>query len=186
MARFGINPTRTLGVSIPVLRRIAGEIGTDHRLAQALWASGVHEARILAGFIDDPARVTPAQMNRWAAAFDSWDVCDQVCSSLFDRTPFAFQKAIEWTRRREEFVRRAGFVLMAALAVRPQARTTARRPAHRRTRQRDERNFAEGRQRALRQIVSGPAAEPHSHRAAKTIQQMPSRASLVPLMPYAS
>ena len=79
MARFGINPTHTLGISIPVLRRIAGEIGTDHRLAQALWASGVHEARILAGFIDDPARVTPAQMNRWAAAFDSWDVCDQVC-----------------------------------------------------------------------------------------------------------
>jgi len=117
MARFGINPKNTLGISIPVLRQTARDIGKDHRLAQALWASGVHEARILAGFIDDPARVTPAQMNRWVVAFDSWDVCDQVCSSLFDRTPFAFQKAIEWTRRPEEFVKRAGFVLMAALAV---------------------------------------------------------------------
>jgi 3-methyladenine DNA glycosylase AlkD len=86
MARFGINPTRTLGISIPVLRRIAGEIGTDHPLAQALWASGVHEARILAGFIDDPGRVTRAQMNRWAATFDSWDVCDQVSTGRCDKS----------------------------------------------------------------------------------------------------
>ena len=125
MARFGINPARTLGVSMPVLRRIAREIGTDHTLAQTLWASGVHEARILAGFVDDPVRVTRAQMNRWAADFDSWDVCDQVCSSLFDRTPFAFQKALEWTDRREEFVKRAGFVLMAALAVHDRRATDA-------------------------------------------------------------
>ena len=182
MARFGINPTHTLGISIPVLRRIAGEIGTDHRLAQALWASGVHEARILAGFIDDPARVTPAQMNRWAAAFDSWDVCDQVCSSLFDRTPFAFQKAIEWTRRREEFVRRAGFVLMAALAVHDRQapdepferflRIIARGSA-------DERNFVKKAVNwALRQI--GKRNRRLNRKAiaqAKVIQQMPSRAA---------
>lgn len=182
MARFGINPTHTLGISIPVLRRIAGEIGTDHRLAQALWASGVHEARILAGFIDDPARVTPTQMNRWAAAFDSWDVCDQVCSSLFDRTPFAFQKAIEWTRRREEFVRRAGFVLMAALAVHDRQapdepferflRIIARGSA-------DERNFVKKAVNwALRQI--GKRNRRLNRKAiaqAKVIQQMPSRAA---------
>lgn len=182
MARFGINPTHTLGISIPVLRRIAGEIGTDHRLAQALWASGVHEARILAGFIDDPARVTPAQMNRWASAFDSWDVCDQVCSSLFDRTPFAFQKAIEWTRRREEFVRRAGFVLMAALAVHD--RQTPDKPFERFLRiiargSADERNFVKKAVNwALRQI--GKRNRRLNRKAiaqARTIQQMPSRAA---------
>ncbi len=117
MARFGINPTNTLGISIPTLRATAREIGTDHDLARALWASRVHEARILAGFIDDPAKVTGAQMERWVADFDSWDVCDQVCSTLFDKTPHAFRKAIEWSKRNEEYVKRAGFVLMAALAV---------------------------------------------------------------------
>jgi 3-methyladenine DNA glycosylase AlkD len=180
MARFGINPARTLGISIPVLRRIAGEIGRDHHLAQALWASGVHEARILAGFIDDPARVTRAQMNRWAADFDSWDVCDQVCSSLFDRTPFAFQKAIEWTKRREEFVRRAGFVLMAALAVHD--RQTPDGPFERFLRiiargSADERNFVKKAVNwALRQI--GKRNRRLNRRAiaqARLIQRMPSR-----------
>ncbi|MFH1107562.1 MAG: DNA alkylation repair protein [Candidatus Micrarchaeota archaeon] len=117
MARFGINPENTLGVSIPVLRRMAAEIGKNHALALELWDSGIHEARLLAGFIDDPAQVGGAQMEEWAAEFDSWDVCDQVCSSLFDRTPLAYHKALEWSARKEEFVKRAGFVLMAALAV---------------------------------------------------------------------
>lgn len=117
MARFGINPTNTLGISIPTLRGMARRIGRDHRLAQSLWTSGIHEARILAGFIDSPAEVTESQMDRWATDFDSWDVCDQVCSSLFDRTPLAWHKAVEWSRRDQEFVKRAGFVLMAALAV---------------------------------------------------------------------
>jgi len=116
MARYGINPHNTLGVSIPVIRQMAKEAGKDHALAEALWDSGVHEARILASMVDDPKQVTEEQMERWVKDFDSWDVCDQVCSNLFDRTPFAYQKAFEWSERSEEFVKRAGFVLMAALA----------------------------------------------------------------------
>jgi 3-methyladenine DNA glycosylase AlkD len=117
MARFGINPTNTLGVSIPVIRGMAKEVGRDHRLAQQLWASGIHEARILAAMIDDPHEVTAAQMESWVKDFDSWDVCDQCCSNLFDKTTLAHQKAREWSSRKEEFVKRAGFVLMACLAV---------------------------------------------------------------------
>lgn len=117
MARFGINPDNTLGVSIPAIRKMAKEIGKDHTLAQEFWSSGIHEARILAGMVDDPGEVTGEQMDRWAADFDSWDVCDQVCSNLFDKTRFAYQKAHEWSGREEEFVKRAGFVLMAALSV---------------------------------------------------------------------
>jgi 3-methyladenine DNA glycosylase AlkD len=117
MARFGINPKNTYGVSIPVLRKMANEIGENHVLAQRLWNSDIHEARILAGMIDSPDEVTEKQMERWAKDFDSWDVCDQVCSNLFDRTNFAHKKAIDWSRRGEEFVKRAGFVLMAALSV---------------------------------------------------------------------
>jgi len=117
MARFGIQPQHPLGINIPKLRALAKKLGKDHQLAAQLWKTGIHEARLLAGFIDDPAEVTEAQMERWAGSFDSWDICDQVCSNLFDRTPFAYDKAVEWSARPEEFVKRAGFVLMAALAV---------------------------------------------------------------------
>ncbi len=117
MARFGINPSNTYGVSIPALRKMAREIGKDHPLAQQLWSSGIHEARILSGMIDIPEMVREEQMEAWAVDFDSWDICDQVCSNLFDKTEFAYQKAVEWSSRKEEFVKRAGFVLMAALAV---------------------------------------------------------------------
>jgi 3-methyladenine DNA glycosylase AlkD len=117
MARFGINPSNTYGVSIPALRKMAREIGNDHPLAQQLWSSGIHEARILAGMIDVPDMVSEEQMESWAADFDSWDICDQVCSNLFDKTEFAYQKAVEWSSRKEEFVKRAGFVLIAALTV---------------------------------------------------------------------
>lgn len=117
MARYGINTKNGYGVSIPVLRAMGRQIGKDHRLAGELWASGVREARILAAYIDDPRRVTDRQMERWARDFDSWDVCDQVCSNLFDKTRSAFSKAIEWSGRSELFVKRAGFVLMASLAV---------------------------------------------------------------------
>ena len=116
MARFGINPQNTLGISVPVLRKMAREIGRDHALAQELWSSGVHEARILAALVDDPRLVTEAQMDAWAADFDSWDVCDQCCANLFDKTEPAYRKAVEWAARDEEFVKRAGFALMAALA----------------------------------------------------------------------
>jgi len=116
MRRFGINPQGTLGISIYVLRPLAKEIGIDHKLALELWQSGIHEARILAAYIDDPALVDEVQMEAWVSDFDSWDVCDQVCSSLFDRTPYAWDKAVAWSEREEEFVKRSGFVLMAALA----------------------------------------------------------------------
>jgi 3-methyladenine DNA glycosylase AlkD len=118
MARFGIVTKRALGgSSIPYLRWLAKQLGKDHRLAAELWASRIHEARILAGLVDDPAAVTEAQMEAWAAEFDSWDVVDGVCGSLFDKTPFAYGKAVEWSSRREEFVKRAAFALMAMLAV---------------------------------------------------------------------
>ena len=117
MARYGINPDQTLGITIPALRAMAKRIGVDHELALGLWSTGIHDARTLAGMIDDPAQVTPEQMDLWASEFDSWDVCDQVCGNLFDRTPFAFSKVHEWSRRDEEFVRRAAFALLAALSV---------------------------------------------------------------------
>ena len=117
MARFGINPTNTYGVSIPILRKMAREIGKDHELALELWETGIHEARMLACFIDRPDMVTEEQLESWVKNFDSWDVCDQCCGNLFDRTGFAHKKAVEWCVREEEFVRRAGFVLMACLAV---------------------------------------------------------------------
>jgi len=121
MARFGIKPENAYGVSIPDLRRLAKQIGKNHALAGKLWSSGIHEARILAGMVDDPEQVTESQMERWVKEFDSWDVCDQCCSNLFDKTVFAYPKAIEWSERRQEFVKRAGFVLMAVLAVHDKA-----------------------------------------------------------------
>lgn len=116
MARYGINPHNMLGVSIYTLRPIAKEIGSDHALALQLWDAGIHEARLLASYVDDPAQVTEEQMEAWGRDFDSWDVCDQVCG-LFEETRFAWQKAIEWSSRPEEFVKRAAFALMAGFAV---------------------------------------------------------------------
>ena len=117
MARYGIDTSRALGISVTELRRLASGLGHDHELAAALWASGVHEARILASLVDDPARVSEGQMDAWVADLDSWDVCDAVCGNLFDRTPFALDKAVEWSAREPEFEKRAGFALMAWAAV---------------------------------------------------------------------
>ncbi|MEJ2046952.1 MAG: DNA alkylation repair protein [Dehalococcoidia bacterium] len=116
MARFGINPENTYGVSIPNLRRIAKEAGKDHALAQELWASGIHEAKILASMVDEPKAVTEEQLEAWVKDFDSWDVCDQVCMNLFDRVPLAWQKVGDWSQREEEFVKRAAYTLIACLA----------------------------------------------------------------------
>jgi 3-methyladenine DNA glycosylase AlkD len=116
-ARFGIDVPDLWGVSAPDLRRLAKEIGCDHALAVRLWRSGVHDARGLAALIDDPAKVTPRQMESWAWDFNSWAVCDTACCCLFDKTPYAWDKAVEWAHRKPEYVKRAGFVLMAALAV---------------------------------------------------------------------
>jgi 3-methyladenine DNA glycosylase AlkD len=117
MARFGINPNNTYGVSIPTLRKIAKEAGTNHTLAQQLWASGIHEARIIASMIDAPEQVTEEQLENWVNDIDSWDLCDQCCSNLFCKTNFAYKKAVEWTQRNEEYIKRAGFVLIAELAI---------------------------------------------------------------------
>jgi 3-methyladenine DNA glycosylase AlkD len=117
MARYGIRSAKALGVPGPVLRATAKRIGRDHDLALALWETGVLEARALGCLIDDPAQVSRRQMQRWAGQFDSWAVCDCACGTLFDRTPFAIEKARAWSRARGEYVKRAGFVLMAALAV---------------------------------------------------------------------
>ena len=117
MARFGISSAGTLGVGVVEIRRLARQAGRSHELAAELWASGIHEARILATIVEEPARVTRRQMNRWARDFDSWDVCDQACQNLFRYTPFAWPAAVEWAGAPGEFVRRAGFALMAGLAV---------------------------------------------------------------------
>jgi 3-methyladenine DNA glycosylase AlkD len=118
MARFGIVAKNVYGVSKPKMDLLARKIGRDRSLALKLWDSGVHDARILAGRIDDPSQVTPAQMDKWARHFDNWDVCDGTCCYLFVFCRPAWQKAIQWSRRNEEFIKRAGFALMAYLAYR--------------------------------------------------------------------
>ena len=117
MARYGINPDNTYGVSMPNLRKMAKEIGINHALAQQLWASGIHEAKILATLVEDVNMVTEEQVESWVGDFDSWDVCDQCCINLLRNTRFAYVKAAEWSSREQEFVKRAGFVLMACLVV---------------------------------------------------------------------
>src|SRR5215831_2684443 len=105
------------GVALPALRSRGKRIGPNHRLALELWQEAVRERRLLASLIDEPERVTQTQMDRWAMSFDSWEICDQCCQNLFWRTPFALAKVLAWTRRPEEFVKRAGLVLVAVLAV---------------------------------------------------------------------
>jgi 3-methyladenine DNA glycosylase AlkD len=117
MAKFGINTGKALGVNIPVLREIGKKHKNDHVLAALLWDTGIHEARILASLVDNPGLVTEKQTESWVKDFDSWDLCDQCCANLFEDLPFAYTKAEEWSSRKEEFVKRAGFVLMARLAV---------------------------------------------------------------------
>ena len=117
VARFGIISKKILGLSTPVIMQFAKEIGKDHTLAGELWASGIYEGRILACFVEDASRLTEVQMETWVKDFDNWAICDQCCLRLFDKSPLASRKVIEWSRREEEFVRRAGFALMAVLAV---------------------------------------------------------------------
>ena len=117
MAKFGIKAEKAIGVSVPELRKLAKSIGKDHSLAKKLWDSGVHEARALATMIADPGQVNEQLMESWVRDLGSWDICDHCCGNLWDKTPFAYHKAREWSRRPEEFVKRASFSLMAALAV---------------------------------------------------------------------
>lgn len=116
MARFGIHSSNSFGVSLPKIRKLAREIGRDHSLALELWATGLHDARLLATMVDDPKHVTIRQMEDWVRDFDSWDVVDGCCGNLFDKTPYAIVKAKEWSKREREYERRAGFVMMAELA----------------------------------------------------------------------
>ena len=115
MARFGVNPNKTLGVSIYDLRPLAKKIGKNHALAQKLWGSGIHEARILASYIDEPEKVTEAQLEHWVADLDSWDLVDQV-SELIANTPHVIKKIKAWSKRKEEFVKRTAFTLIAEIA----------------------------------------------------------------------
>lgn len=117
MARFGINPEKALGISIKELRKIAKDIGYDHKLALDLWASGIHEARLLATLIDEPSKATKRQMDSWVNEFNSWDLCDQCCNNLFRKTDFVDEKILKWVKSNKEFTRRAGFVLIAVQAV---------------------------------------------------------------------
>jgi len=117
MKRFGIQPDHALGIRTPQLRKYAKSLGKDHELSKALWQTGIHEARHLAAMIDEPEKVTEDQMEAWASDFNSWDICDGACNNLFDKTSYAWEKAAEWTSRKEEYVKRAGFVLMAVLSV---------------------------------------------------------------------
>lgn len=117
MARFAIRSEKAFGVSMATMRPLVKRLGRDHDLALALWKTGWLEARILAGFIDEPSRVTSLQMDRWRQDFDNWAVCDSTCIHLFCRTPHAWGKVARWSRRRDEFGKRAGFALLAALAV---------------------------------------------------------------------
>jgi len=117
MGRFGINVDRALGIKVTDLRKLARRIENGHELAVRLWETGIHEAQLLATMVDESAAVTEEQMENWAADFDSWEMVDQACNNLFRKTPFAHTKAADWAARDEEFVKRAGFAMMAVLAV---------------------------------------------------------------------
>lgn len=116
MARYGMVAERRLGVSIPEMRKTAKEYGKDHELALELWKTGILEARIMAAMIDEPQKLTEKQMEEWVKDINSWDVCDQVCMNLFEKTPLAWKKILDWSERKEEFVKRTAFALIACLA----------------------------------------------------------------------
>jgi 3-methyladenine DNA glycosylase AlkD len=116
-SRFGIVGINNIGLTTPQMRTVAKAIGKDHELALKLWETGVHEARHIAVMIADKKQVTEKLMEKWVKDFNSWDIVDGCCGTLFDKTPFAFEKAIEWSQRKKEFERRAGFTMMATLAI---------------------------------------------------------------------
>ena len=115
MARYALPSDNALGVSVKDIQALAKRLGKSHELAAGLWETGVYEARLLAAYVDDPASVTPAQMDRWSREFDNWGVCDTICFVLFDRTPHAWRKVEQWSGRRDEFVKRAAFAMLASL-----------------------------------------------------------------------
>ena len=182
MARFGIVGQNLLGISVVQLRAIAKRTGRNHALAEELWASGIFEARILAAFVAEPARVTRRQANAWAKDFECWADCDGLCIHLFRKTPFAHDLAVAWSGRREELVKRAGFTMMATLAVHDKAasnevfRSYLGRVQEEAT---DERhNVKKGVNWALRQIGKrNPILNREAIRTAKRIREKDSRAA---------
>jgi len=117
MARFGIDPSSALGLNVPTIRAIARRVGKNQPLAEELWDSGVHEARVLASMVADPRAITRSTVDQWVRDFKSWDVCDACCCDLFDRTPFVWQKIPKWAADKREYVRRAAFSTLACAAV---------------------------------------------------------------------
>lgn len=182
MRRLGINVDNALGIGVTDLRKLARDLPRDHRLAAALWDSGIHEARILASIVARPDDVSRTQMDRWARAFDSWDLCDQVCQNLFWATPFAHEKTVAWSEQRAEFVKRAAFALIASTAVQDRDASGRRFLDYLLIIEReaaDERNFVKKAVSwALRQIGK---REPHLHRAAlataRKLAERPERAA---------
>jgi 3-methyladenine DNA glycosylase AlkD len=117
LPRYGINAPKAFGVSVSNLHKLAKITGRNHEFALALWKTGWYEARMLASLVDEPERVTPAQMDQWCRDFDNWGICDTVCFKLFDRSPHAYKKVEQWAKSRDEFVKRGAFALMASLAL---------------------------------------------------------------------
>ncbi len=117
MARYGIPLGNAYGVTMPDIQKLGKQLGKRHELALALWDTGQYEARLLCAYVDVPGAVTPAQMDRWARDFDSWAVCDTLCFALFDRTPHAWKKVEQWSGKRDEFVKRAAFAMLASLTI---------------------------------------------------------------------
>lgn len=178
MARYGIRTDRALGVPMPILRALGRRAGRSHALARRLWASGIHEARILATLVEEVERVTPRQMDRWARDFDSWDLCDQACQNLFRYAPCAFEKAAAWAFARREFVRRAAFSLMAGLAVKagdaPDARFEAFLPLIAKAAGDDRNLVKKAVNWALRQIGKrNPTLRRQAIRTAEAIREQP-------------
>jgi len=116
MAKYGMTVEQRLGVSVPDMRKLAKEIGRDHKLALDLWRTGIAEARIVAAMVGDPDKLTEEQMEEWVKGVNSWDVCDQVCMNLFEKNHLAWEKIVDWSEREEEFVKRTAFSLIACLA----------------------------------------------------------------------
>jgi 3-methyladenine DNA glycosylase AlkD len=116
--RYAIHAPKSFGVSVGAIQQLAKRIGRDHELAAALWQTGWYEARMLTAYIEEPERVTAAQMDRWARDFDNWGICDTQSFVLFGRTPHAWRKVEQWSRRQDEFVKRAAFATLATLALR--------------------------------------------------------------------
>ena len=117
MARYGIPSDKAFGVAMKDMKVLGKKLGRNHELAAALWETGAYEARMVCSFVDDPALITAAQMDRWCRDFDNWAICDTICFNLFDRTPHAWAKVTQWSTRRSEYERRAAFALLWSLSV---------------------------------------------------------------------